>query len=80
MTSSFYKMCRATFSCLSLDGDHVSPGEGWLHGVVDAHHSHVQRVATLRRFSCGKLAGEIGESASDVVVRDMVPRRLPSTN
>ena len=31
-------------SCLSLDGDRVSPRKGWLHGTVDALHSHVPSV------------------------------------
>ena len=49
MTSPFDKVWRATLSCLSrpADGDGVSPGEGWLHGLVDALDSHGQGVDRL---------------------------------
>ena len=41
--SSFTAWCPM-LSCLSRPADGVSPGKGWLHGLVDALGSHEQGV------------------------------------
>ena len=45
-----YGMVSKMLSCLSrpADGDGVSPGEGWPHGLVDALDSHEQGVDKQR--------------------------------
>ena len=68
MTSSFDKLWREMLSLGQPMVTYLLPGEGWLHGAVDAPH----KVSTLGRFSDGTLAGEIDESTSDVVVYGIV--------
>ena len=60
--------------------------EGWLHGEVDARYAEGtdERVLALHTevttLATVELAGEIDESASDVVVYGMVRARLPVPN
>ena len=55
MTSSFDQLWSAMLSCLSrpADGDGRVPGEGWLHGTVDAAESHkvsTDNAGTFQRW------------------------------
>ena len=75
MTSSFNKVWRAAFSCLSLDGDRCVHQEKAGH-MADAaslprtRFRQTDNAVTMAAMV--KLAREIDESASDVVVYGMV--------
>ena len=54
------------------DGDVVSQGEGWLHGTAVIPTNSVPTDNSETTSAMVKLAGEIEESATDVVVCGMV--------
>ena len=71
---SGYGIMSQLLFCLSrpADGDGVSPGAGWSHGMIDALDSHERGVDSRCDVCYGEARGEIDESASDVVIYGMV--------